>query len=168
MTGLLPLLITGCLGHARDAGAQGEPLHAETPAITSIDWSCSVEEETWSFEVTTEHWTANGDLWLATDLEYVEEHPVRSDVAAGDGSADHLVLDLDIVADWRDADAGATTAFLCSPSTLAAMSLRLVVYTPGSGEIGDCRSWGADPAFFDAVEGVPACSRVWTDPDTGL
>jgi hypothetical protein len=166
MTALF-LTLAGCLGHARDSGAHGTPLHGEAPAITSIDWSCSREEETWSFEVATEHWTANGDLWLARSADYVEQHPVRSDLAAGDGSADHLVLDLAIVADWRDADPGASTAFLCDEATLSSLNLRLAVYTPGSGEVGDCRSWGADPAFFDAVEGVPACSAVWEEPDSG-
>ena len=43
MTALL-LTLAGCLGHARDSGAHGTPLHGEAPAITSIDWSCSRED----------------------------------------------------------------------------------------------------------------------------
>ncbi|MFH1463272.1 MAG: hypothetical protein ABIO70_02695 [Pseudomonadota bacterium] len=161
------LLAVGCLGHERFAGAEGDPLHTEVPAITGIVWGCSSQEATWAFEVTTDAWTANGDLWLATDTDYVEQHPLRSDIAAGDGSADHLIQELTIAADWRDASSGVASAFLCDAVTLAAMNLRAVVYTPGSGAAADCRSWGADPAFFDQVEGVPACSQVWEAPDTG-
>jgi len=167
LTPLTLLLAVACLGYDRDPGAEGSPLHTETPAITGIVWGCSVQTAIWTFEVSTDAWTANGDLWLATGLDYLEQHPLRSDVAAGDGSADHLVQELPIVADWRDAAAGASTAFLCDTATLAGMNLRAVVYTPGGETVGDCRSWGADPTFFDGVEGVPACSLVWEEPDTG-
>jgi hypothetical protein len=160
------LLTTACLGYD-PGGAEGEPLHTETPAITGIVWGCSSQEATWTFEVTTDAWTANGDLWLATGRDYVEQHPLRSDSALGDGSGDHLVQELPIVADWRDAEAGTSTAFLCDSATLGALNLRAVVYTPGTEAVGDCRSWGADPTFFDQVEGVPACGLVWEDPDTG-
>ncbi len=161
------LLATGCLGHERDAGATGEPLYSETPSITSISWGCSRDDQEWSFEVETENWTANGTFWMATSGDYVEQHPVRSDSAAADGSSDLLSQDLNIVADWRDASSGSATAFACDSLTTASINLRLVVYTPGSEEVGDCRSWGADPTFFDDIDDAEPCELVWEDPDTG-
>lgn len=166
---LLPviLLCTGCLGHERDAGATGQPLYSDTPSIRTIAWDCSRDDQTWTLEVTTEHWTANGTLWMAKDTDYLEQHAVRSESAAWDGSSDQLSLELDIVADWREASSGSSTAFGCDSVTHEAINLRLVVYTPGSEEVGDCRSWGSNPSFFDDIEGVEACDLVWEEPDTG-
>ncbi len=170
----LPLLLTalaaistGCIGHERFGGATGEVLYDEVPQISAIRWDCSSEDATWDVEVDTVNWTANGHIWLATASDYVEQHAIRSTKAAHDGTWDELALELDIVSDWRDANAGSSTAFLCDPPTTEAISFRLAVYTPGSGEQGDCRSWGADPELFDRIDGVPACELIWEPPDTG-
>lgn len=156
----------GCIGHERFAGAEGEPLHSDPPTISDIRWDCSSTDATWSFEVDTVNWTANGALWLVVDTDYVEQHAVRSTSAAQDGSWDQLALSLDIVADWRDASSGSSTAFFCNPPTTETISFRLVVYTPGSEEAADCRSWGAQPTLLDRVDGVPACELLWEEPDT--
>jgi hypothetical protein len=158
----------GCIGHERFAGADGEPLYSEPPSIESISWGCSASEASWSVEVSTLEWTANGDLWMAKATDYVEQHDLRSVSAAHDGSWDQLELELDIVSDWRDASPGSSTAFLCDDATVAEISFRLVVYTPGSEESSDCRSWGALPTLFDTIEGVPACELIWDEPDTGV
>jgi hypothetical protein len=157
----------GCVGHERFAGAEGEPLYTEPPSISAIRWDCSSGDATWAFEVDTVHWTANGSLWLAQGADYVEKHAVRSVSAAHDGTWDELALELDIVADWREASSGSSTAFFCNDTTLEAISFRLVVYTPGSEDEADCRSWGADPELFDGVSGVASCELLWEDPDTG-
>lgn len=165
---LLACLQTACVGHERFAGAEGEPLHSDPPSIADIRWDCSGSDATWSFEVDAVNWTANGDLWLATAADYVEKHAVRSISAAHDGTWDQLALELDIVSDWRDASSGSSTAFLCNTPTLEAISFRLVLYTPGTEAEADCRSWGADPALFDGVDGVSACEVIWEEPDTGM
>jgi hypothetical protein len=157
----------GCIGHERFAGAEGEPLYSEPPSIADIRWGCDAEEGAWSFDLDAVHWTANGYLWLATASDYLEQHAIRSVSAASDGSWDQLSLELDIVADWRDAASGSSTAFLCNTPTLQAMSFRVVIYTPGDNTQADCRSWGADPELFDGVQGVPACDLVWEELDTG-
>ncbi len=164
---LLLAACAGCIGHERFAGAAGQPLYDEPPLITAIQYACSVEDEQWTFELQTDAWTANGHLWLATAADYVEKHAIRSVSAAADGSGDELSLELDIVADWRDASSGSSTAFLCDDSVLDAMSYRVVVYTPGSEDESDCRSWGAAPQLFDGIEGVSECDQTWEQPDTG-
>ncbi len=164
---LIAGLSVGCVGHERFAGAQGEVLYDEVPSISEIRWDCTIEDATWAFEVDTVNWTANGTLWLATAPDYVEQHAVRSISAAHDGSWDLLSLELDIVSDWRDASSGSSTAFLCDTATVEAMGYRLAIYTPGSEDLADCRSWGADPTLFDGIEGVAACDQLWEPPDTG-
>jgi len=160
-------LLAGCIGHERFAGAQGEALYDEVPSIDNIRWDCSIDDATWTFEVDTVNWTANGKLWLATSADYVEQHAVRSISAAHDGSWDQLSLELGIVADWRDASSGSSTAFLCDTATVESMGYRLAIYTPGSEELADCRSWGAVPTLFDGIDGVAACELLWEPPDTG-
>jgi hypothetical protein len=161
----LAALAESCASSGADLAGAG-PLHEGNPSITEISWDCSVADAMWTLDVLTLGWTANGKLWLAKERSYVEDHSVHSIAAASDGSTDHLQLGLDIVADWRDANAGSSTAFQCTPSTEAALNARLVVYSPGGGDVGDCRSWGPDPTFFDTVNGVSSCDVVW-DSDTG-
>ncbi len=163
-----PLIACGCLGHERGAGATGAVLYDTPPLITDISYDCSRNDEEWSFEVDTDHWTANGGLYLAVEESYAEQHTIKSVSADADGQGDHLELTLSIEADWRDASSGSSTAFQCAPSTWAAMSYRLVVYTPGSEDVSDCRSWGAQPELFDQVDDVPACEQAWNSSDTGL
>ncbi len=163
-----PLVLSaGCIGHERDAGAKGEPLFSEPPSIEAIRWGCDAAEATWRFELDTVNWTANGDLWLAKSADYTEQHTLKSVEAARDGTWDALVLELDIVPDWRDAAEGSSSAFLCDPPTLEAISFRVAVYTPGSEEQSDCASWGAEPDLFDRIEGIVECDQIWEWPDTG-
>ncbi len=168
---LLPLAAlaascVGCVGHERFAGAEGEPLHSDPPSISDIRWDCDSIDAIWSFEVDTLAWTANAELWMGQDTDYVERHAVRSTSAAHDGTWDQLALELDVVADWREASSGSSTAFFCNPTTLEAISFRLAVYTPGTEEQADCRSWGAQPSLFDGVDGAAACELLWEEPDT--
>jgi hypothetical protein len=127
LAALALLLATGCVGHERFAGAEGEPLHSDPPSISEIRWDCSSSDATWTFEVDTVNWTANGNLWLAQSDDYVEKHAIRSVSAAHDGSWDELSLELDIVADWRDASSGSSTAFFCIEPVTQSLSFRVVV-----------------------------------------
>lgn len=164
----LPVLaVLGCGSDDTGGYTAADPLYDDPPEITDLSWSCSVDEETWTFAVDTAGWTANGTLYLAQATDYVESHTIRSQEAAADGSADHLELELAIEPDWREVTSGSSTAFACNASTEAALCFRVVVYTPGTEEVSDCRSGGADPTLFDEVEGIPACDEVWTGEDTG-
>ena len=62
-----------------------------------------------------------------------------------------LLKFLEIVADWRDVSGG-TTAFPCS----AAPNALLVVYDL-DGAPSDCWTDGEALAWWDPIEGVPAC-----------
>jgi hypothetical protein len=158
------LLHSACPADSSLDTAPHHGLHDEPPLIDRISFGCSSETPSWSFEVLTRGWTGSGTLYMATRTDYLERHVVRSVEAATDGTSDHLELDLLIVPDWRDAVSGASTAFLCNASTRAALNYRLMVHDT-RGEDADCRSWGADPTFFDGLADVPACAEVWDPAD---
>lgn len=115
---------------------------------------CDPDRGRWIAEMTTTSWTGGGLVWLTVDGSYVERHFIRSVEAAADGSEDRLTLRLDIVADWRAATAGTSTAFRC----VEEVSWRFVV-NDLSGDVADCVSAGTDPEHLDQ-EGVTPC------PDT--
>ncbi len=161
------LLFVSCSWGPTGGTTTGQVLYDSPPSIEEIWYDCSVDEDQWSFYVYTTGWTANGSLLMAMDQDYVEEHTIKSQEAAADGSYDYLGLTLNIEADWRNVYSGSSTAFLCNESTLNALSYRLVVYTPGTQDQADCRSWGADPWLFDSVEDAPACDAIWEEPDSG-
>ena len=160
-----PSLLAAC-AVPQGGGDVGQPLYDAVPSITDIDGTCSVDAQTWTFDVTTNAWTANGNLYLAADTLYLERHPLTSIEAAADGTADHLQAQVAIQADWRDASPGSATAFQCNPSTWETLNFRVVVYTPGTSDVGDCRSWGPAPSNFDSFSSVPPCDLAW-EPDTG-
>ncbi|MCP4810423.1 MAG: hypothetical protein GY884_34240, partial [Proteobacteria bacterium] len=94
----------------------------DPPEITAASWTCSASDDRWTFEVDTRNWTGNGEVLLALDLDYVENHAMRSSESGADGSWDHLELELSVEADPRDATSGASTAFLCDVSTKEGIS----------------------------------------------
>lgn len=158
------LLLLGCTAaptSAEDAG----PFYDAAPAITALQWSCDVEASEWSFEITTEHWTGGGRVYMARDAATLEEHRVRSVGAAADGSTDSLALELDIVADWRDASSGASTRWRCDEQD--ALSFLVTVLTPDGSSQADCRVWGADLLLWEAVAQVDGCETILEEPDTG-
>ena len=129
---------------------------------TELDWvedDCDPDKDTWSFTVRTVGWTSGGLLSLSADGVVVEAHDIDSAASAEDGSWDSLKLDLDIVGDPRDAQPGKSTVWLCDAATLEAMSYRVVVYDPETGDKADCAVWGADLDWNDAA-GYSACDPI--------
>ncbi len=84
---------------------------------------------------------------MGTDPTTIESHAVYSQTAASDGSADHLALELGIVADFRDAQPGSTSAWLCADAE--ALSYLVTVRLADGSDTADCRTWGVDPAVFE-------------------
>ena len=138
------------------AGTDSE-LALAPPTITEASLSCSAADDLWTFEVTTTSWTGNGTVLLALDLDYVEEHEIRSEESGADGSWDHLELELSVEADPRDATPGSSTAFLCDVSTKEGISGRIAVEAPEGGGEADCRQWGE---LDFASLGFAACSSL--------
>jgi hypothetical protein len=124
------------------------------PEITAITWVCDAETDSWTFEMKTNAWTSNGHIWI-TDGSTTERHYIQSIGAPADGSADNLELILEIVADWRDAEAGKRTQFRCRDEN--ELSLLASVMHPETGEITDCFQSNA----FDwrEIEGSPSCDQ---------
>ena len=134
------------------------------PEITALDWGCDVDAEQWSFTVDTTWWTGDGRVWMSRGGDPSERHGLGSTRAASDGSTDHLVLTLGIVADWRDAVSGSTTRFRCDDADK--LSYLVLVYTRDGGDVGDCRRWGDD--VWSEVDGAPGCDSVLeSETDSG-
>lgn len=158
------LLASGCQ-QATSQDSQAEAaLPSDPPEIQVLSWSCDAAAATWDFQVETRYWTGGGTVWMARDPDRVERHRVPSVSAEADGSADRLELGLDVVADWRYAVSGSSTAWRCAEADR--LSFQVAVYTV-DGDRADCRTWGADPALWSRVDDVADCETVLEVEDTG-
>jgi len=145
------LLAVGC-GRTFWSPGGPEPLELDPPVIETFELTCDVDAGRWRLEVETLSWTGGGRLTWSPDLSYVERHRVRSVSAEPDGSADRLLLDLDIVGDWREASPGTSTAIRCVQDP----DLVFELYDP-EGVRADCVAEGPHPATFMSLEGIPDC-----------
>lgn len=161
---ILLLTVLACVPKGAAETDQPGDLAAGEPEITAVSWACDVDAAEWSFTVDTARWSAGAWLWLATDVDTWERHPVYSRAAARDGSTDQLGAELEIVADWRDVSTGSSTRFRCQE--VDAMAFQLTIYDREGDEETDCRRWGVE--LFDSLEDVPDCT-VWLEAsgDTG-
>ncbi|MBN1335179.1 MAG: hypothetical protein JXB39_04405 [Deltaproteobacteria bacterium] len=159
------LWIGGCM--VRGSGEAGAPWYDEPPSITDVRWSCSLDEASWTIEVTTDAWSDGGTLWMARDLDRVERFTLRSTGADPQGGPDRLRTTLSVVADPRDAEDGNTTSFACTATVEASIAFRAVVLQPGTGAVSDCCDFGSELGLFDDSDEVPPCDRDWTAADTG-
>ena len=157
------LALLACSGSSTPAEEQG-PFYDGDPEITAVQWGCDLEESVWAFEMTTAQWTGGGRIFMAAEPDLVEEHRIRSTGAAADGSTDSLSLELDIVADWRDAVGGASTRWRCDDEE--SLTFLATVFTADGSSRGDCRVWGADPALWDETD-IEGCETMLEEPDTG-
>lgn len=149
-----PLLFSACLP-SRGPFVDTGPGPAE-PLITGASVSCDAEAASWSFEVDADAWTGGGDLWLSIDGAYVETHELMSTGAAGDGSADHLERELDVVPDFRDVVADSTTLFNCETPGLLGV---LRIFRRDGESVSDCRVYG-EPDAWNALGLDPTCTTA--------
>lgn len=157
-------LVMGCFSPA-EGPVMVDPLDGPDPQIEAVRWSCDVEAGTWSFSIQTAAWTGGGEIWMAQNDDTVEVHRIRSVEAAADGSTDALALELESVADWRDAVSGRLTRWRCADEPV--LTFQAVVFeTTGQREV-DCRSWGAEPLLWDTIEAAPGCETLLALFDTG-
>ena len=112
---------------------------APVPALTAATQSCDIDDAEWHFTAEADAWTGNGQVILSADGLYVEAHGLRSKTADGAGAWDQLSLDLNIVADWRDASPGSSTAFNCATPGLAGI---LRIFALDGQTEADCRAFG--------------------------
>jgi hypothetical protein len=144
-----------CVNHADDA--VDTSLSAAAPTIVTASAECDTEKATWTFAVTTDAWTGNGQVVLSTDGDYVEKHTMYSSSAAADGSADSLELSLSVVPDWRDVTLGASTVFNCGEAGLTGI---LRVWTRDGDDEADCRAFGDAPERWDTWDAGVRCENV--------
>jgi hypothetical protein len=114
------------------------PFFDDPATIDALVFGCDEKAATWTLEIDTEHWTAGGRLYMGTDANDLESHRVYSTSAASDGSSDHLELELGIVADFRDAEPGSTSAWLCSDQL--DLSYLVTVALADGSDVADCRT----------------------------
>lgn len=150
MRAVLALLTVGCAPIAPTPA--GEPPTLSTPRIVEASLTCDADDAAWTLEVLADAWTGGGVSVWTVDGVYVEVHKVLSVVAAADGSADELLLELGIVEDWREAASGATTNFSCPTDPNVVFVLDDV-----HGDPVDCRAWGPDPSVWEQVADISAC-----------
>ena len=98
------LALLACAAPPVDTGR--EPIEYPSPTITAATAEGDPNEPGWTFEVATDAWTGNGQVYLSADGAYVERHPMYTVGAAYDGSADALRLELGVAADFRDVGEG--------------------------------------------------------------
>ena len=157
------LLGTACVAVTDDSPSPDkDTLSAGEPEIAAIEWSCDTEDASWLYAVETVNWAESATVAIAIDATYVELHDLRSKSAAEDGTSDALDVELSIVADWRDADSGSSTAFTCNNANLEALTGRLFVYRLPDGELADCRNFGAETDALDGFD-LDACGS-WYHP----
>jgi len=130
-------LLLACASPAALSAQDNLVLHA--PQFTDVSVSCDADAAKWHFTADTDAWTGNGQVILSADGNYVEAHGLRSKAADAQGAWDQLSLDLSIMADWRNASPGSSTAFNCLTPGLSGI-LR-VFEVDGSTE-ADCRAFG--------------------------
>jgi hypothetical protein len=100
---------------------------------------------------------------MARDTDASEAHDMLSSSAASDGSSDELELELDIVADWRDASEGSSTRWLCSDE--GDLSFQISIHGSDGTDDVDCRTWGKNTSIWSDLEGAPLCDELWEQPD---
>ncbi len=147
-------VLVSCSGTGDDSATE---IPDAVPAITEATATCESGEARWSFSVTTDAWTGNGQVVLSVDGEYVEKHTMYSTSAAADGTRDELALELSVVPDWRDVTLGSSTAFNCGEAALTGI-LR-VWKRDGSGE-ADCRAFGESPERWAEWDAGVSCEAV--------
>ena len=157
------LLLSACI--TPGSTTLPDPLSGADPRISSVRWDCDPERSAWLFTIEADAWTGGGTAWIARDADRYEEHRIRSVKAAADGSSDILELELDVVADWRDASPGTSTAWRCADA--ASLTFQVAIKETSGDDQTDCRTWGASPDLWDAFAGVPACEVRLTITDTG-
>lgn len=158
-------LLACALGPHAEPDAVAE-VSDEAPAITAVTWACDVDAATWTFGATTARWTGGGRVWMTRGGDPAEAHGLSSTVAAADGSADTLALTLSVVADWRYASSGSSTRFRCDQEP--DLSFMVTIYAPSTGDVADCRTWGAEPGVWASVDGAYPCETELALPsDTG-
>ena len=144
-------------GPIYDPGDPAPQIPPDPPVITAFEVDCKRDADRWSISVDTDFWTGGGALWMTTGGDWFERHAIRSTRAAADGSTDHLELKLPIVADWRDASPGTTTAFSCADDA----AWQLIVFNR-EGDPSDCRFEDPNGALATVPE-LPACEPASDD-----
>ena len=124
------------------------------PQIEWIDWNCSQDDSIWTFAILTDGWTGNGNIWISSG-DFTEKHRIYSTEATRDGSEDLLELELEISADWQNAQAGKSTRWRCRDQD--SLSFMAIVYHPEDFSQSDCRYWGNNE--WTDLEGAPDCDQ---------
>lgn len=106
---MIVALLLGCADQKLDTGFWR--LDHSNPSITAFNVAC--EDGRWTIQIYSDHWTGNGFLWMANNDRY-ERHTLYSIEAGATGTSDRLLLRLNTVSDWRDAQSGTSTGFTCS------------------------------------------------------
>lgn len=151
---ILTLMTLACAPKGQKEASAQETRGSQGSEILELAYECDVEAESWSFEVLTSGWSGGMRLWMALDPVIWERHTGYSVAAAADGSEDELVIDLDVVADWRDASDGSRTRFRCQDED--SLALQITVFDRAGEQEVDCLRFGVE-GVLEQIESVSSC-----------
>ncbi len=151
---ILALLSLACAPKGQQEVSTLETRGSQGSEILELSYACDVEDESWSFRVLTSGWSGGMRLWMALDPATWERHTGTSIGAAADGSEDELAIDLDVVADWRDASDGSRTRFRCQDEE--ALAFQISTYDRAGEQQVDCLRFGVE-GVLEQIESVSEC-----------
>jgi hypothetical protein len=151
---ILALLALACAPKGQQEASSLETRGSQGSEILETSYECDVEAGEWSFRVLTSGWSAGMRLWMALDPETWERHTGYSVGAAADGSEDELAIELDVVADWRDAADGSRTRFRCQDEE--ALAFQISTYDREGALEVDCLRFGVE-GVLDQIDEVSDC-----------
>ncbi len=115
--------------------------------------SVSHDEDGWEYLVELYGWGEGVTLEIRADdagWAWEEQHELEQGEYDPDGMWDRWELDLAVVGDETEQEAGLTTLLAADAATAATMSWRVSVYAHAS--LVDCVVWGADPGAFEGAD----------------
>lgn len=119
-------------------------------AIDAVSYG--YDEDSWQYLVELIGWAELATLDIHAEdgaWTWDELHEMDQGEFDPDGAWDSWELDLAVVTDEADQQAGLTTLFPADEATEATMSWRVVLYDAGYPY--DCAVWGRDPGYFDDI-----------------
>lgn len=159
------LLLAGCRITPTGVAPDG-PFFDGAPGLVGLALTCDQDAARWDLRVETDAWSGTGELYMTEDGAVVERHTVRAVESAGDGSWDCIDASLGQAARPEEAAQGSTSRWLCREE--ADLSFLFVVSDTDGEAWTDCVVWGANPALWADVAGVPACDTVRAADEDGV